>query len=80
MKLSPKAHDEFMKEEMKEPEHAKLASMVKGPGAAKGTKFKGAKGAPMVKRETKFKDGSKKSGFLKKNAGFKLGKKSSGRE
>jgi hypothetical protein len=77
VKLSPKEHDEFMHEEMKEPEHKKLASMVKG---SKGSKFKGAKGDSMVKRETKFKDGSKKSGFLKKNAGFKLGKKSSGRE
>ena len=70
MKLSPKAHDEFMKEEMKEPEHKKLASMVKGKGKKDG----------MVKRETKFKYGSKKSGFLKKNAGFKMGKKSTGRE
>ena len=77
MKLSPKEHDEFMHEEFKEPEHKKLASMVKG---AKPSKFKGAKGEPMVKREKKFKDGSKKSGFLKKNAGFKLSQKSSGRE
>jgi hypothetical protein len=74
VKLSPKEHDEFMHEEMKEPEHKKLASMVKG------SKSKGAKGEPMVKREKKFKDGSKKSGFLKKNAGFKLSQKSSGRE
>lgn len=68
MKLSPAEHSEFMKEEMKEPEHKKLASMVKG------------KKSSMVKRETKFKDGSKKSGFLKKNAGFKMGKKATGRE
>lgn len=77
MKLSPAENSEFMKEEMKEPEHKKLASMVKG---AKGSKDKKPKGDSMVKRETKFKDGSKKSGFLKKNAGFKMGKKSAGRE
>ena len=74
MKLSPKENSEFMKEEMKEPEHKKLASMVKG------SKGKKPKGDSMVKRESKFKDGSKKSGFLKKNAGFKMGKKSAGRE
>lgn len=74
MKLSPAENSELVKEELKEPEHKKLASMVKG------SKGKKPKGESMVKRESKFKDGSKKSGFLKKNAGFKLASKSASRE
>ena len=74
MKLSPAEHSEFMKEEMKEPEHKKLASMVKSGGKGKD---KGKKES-MIKRESKRMDSGKKSGFLKKNAGFKMGKRSTG--